>query len=124
MMTHMSDPTGGTDAYPAHTSHRRGTTVLRGYLGEVTEQRVTIFPSLDARYSIEVSRRDVLSFDTEDGSGRCRIVLPESATVRECVQVLRTARRAALASDLSAMVDRSVDPESAIGGRIDDLVDA
>jgi len=122
MMTHTSDPSHRT--YDAHEPRTASTTVLQGYLGEVTDQRVTIFPTLDARYSIEVRKRDVLSFETEDGSGLCRIVLPGSAMVRECVQVARTARRAVVASDLSALADRSVDPDARIGGRTDDIVDA
>ena len=77
------------------------TIVFEGYIGEMNEEKVIIFPRLERRYSIEIRRRDVLDFEAGLASGACRFVVSAHAPVQERITVLTTARRARAAADIS-----------------------
>jgi hypothetical protein len=77
------------------------TIVFEGYIGEMNDEKVVIFPRLDRRYSIEIRRKDVLDFEAGLTNGACRFVVSADAPVQERITVLTTARRARAAADIS-----------------------
>ena len=87
--------------YGSRRSTHPHTIVFEGYIGEMTDEKVVIFPRLDRRYSIELRRRDVLDFEAGLSSGACRFVVSAHAPVQERITVLTTARRARAAADIS-----------------------
>ncbi len=104
-MSQHVDPFGDV-----HADTHASTIVFEGYIGEMNDTKVVIFPRLDRRYSIELRRQDVLDFEAGLASGACRFVVPADAPVQERVTVLTTARRARTAGDVSC---RSMPPEAA-----------
>jgi hypothetical protein len=81
------------------------TTVFQGYIGQVTDESVIVFPRLDRRYSIELRRQDVLDFEPGLPAGACRFVVPTTAPVEECITIRTTARRPGVAAQIAANVD-------------------
>ncbi len=91
-----------SDTRPAnHTP----TTVFEGYIGEMNDEKVIIFPHLDRRYCIELRRRDVLDFEAGLGSGACKFVVSSDAPVQERITVMTTTRRNRTAADVSGSTD-------------------
>ena len=84
-----------------HPGTHQSTIVFEGYIGEMSDEKVIIFPRLDRRYSIEIRRKDVLDFEAGLASGACRFVVSSHAPVQERITVLTTARRARTAADVS-----------------------
>lgn len=79
----------------------QATIVIEGYIGEMSDERVVVFPCLDRRYSIEIQKRDVLDFEPGRPNGACRFVVSGAASVLERITVLTTTRRARNACDIS-----------------------
>jgi hypothetical protein len=93
----------------APSGARAPTVVLEGYIGEMNDEKIIIFPHLDRRYSIELRRHDVLDFEAGLASGACRFLVSSRAPVQERVTFLTTNRCARTAADVSG---RCTAPES------------
>ena len=102
-----------------HRDRHASTIVFEGYIGEMNDEKVVIFPWLDRRYSIELRRKDVLDFEAGLASGACRFVVSSHAPVQERLTVLTTARRARTAGDVSGL---SMPPETG-GADLHDWMD-
>ncbi|MEX2473315.1 MAG: hypothetical protein WEA34_14090 [Gemmatimonadota bacterium] len=85
------------------SGHRaaHATIVIDGYIGEMNDERVVVFPCLDRRYSVEIQRGDVLDFEPGRPNGACRFVVSGAASVLERITVTTTTRRARNACDIS-----------------------
>jgi hypothetical protein len=81
------------------------TTVFEGYIGQVTDESVIVFPRLDRRYSIELRREDVLQFEPGLPAGACRFVVPTTAPVEERITIRTTARRPGVAAQIAPNLD-------------------
>lgn len=75
--------------------------VFEGYIGEMSDERVVVFPCLDRRYSIEIRRGDILDFEAGRANGACRFVVSGSASVLERITVVTTTRRARNACEIA-----------------------
>lgn len=95
----MNDHVDSKTASGHGSSH--ATIVIEGHIGEMNDERVIVFPSLDRRYSIEIQRKDVLDFETSRTNGACRFVISGAASVLERITVTTTTRRARNACDIS-----------------------
>lgn len=83
------------------TATRRSTIAFEGYIGEMNDERVVVFPCLEGHYSIEIQRGDVLEFEAGRTNGACRFVVSGSASILERITVMTTTRRARNARDIS-----------------------
>lgn len=84
------------------------TIVIEGYIGEMSDERVVVFPCLDRRYSVEIQRRDVLDFEAGRANGACRFVVSGAASVLERTTVVTTTRRIRNACDISCEEDTTI----------------
>jgi hypothetical protein len=89
--------------------------VFEGYIGEMSDERVVVFPSLDGHYSIEIQRRDVLDFEAGRTNGTCRFVVSGASSVFERITVLTTTRRARTARDISWRDGAATAPKEDLG---------
>lgn len=87
---------------PNQSRSAQGTTVLEGYIGELTESSVIVLPSMSDGYSVALRREDVLDFEAGLGSGMCRFVVRDSAPVEERIVVSTVTRRPRKAAEVSA----------------------
>ncbi|MDZ7779017.1 MAG: hypothetical protein U5R14_03635 [Gemmatimonadota bacterium] len=103
MMRYTTDHVSG-DTFPEPTRglSAESTTVLEGYIGELTDTRVILLPDLNDGYSVELRREDVLDFEAGLGSGVCRFVVRDSAPVEERIIVSSVTRRPRKAGELSS----------------------